>query len=115
MTDQQAPVQEQPVPVSGQPIGDAGRLTCATGVRRELTFCERVEAGLEQTRRQPWYEVPDNCPVTGCTPDELNFPRYAASFHKLLYHDADGLLTDDATANSGVANYRHMLQGLMIQ
>src|SRR4051794_30334785 len=49
------------------------------------------------------------CP-TG-TPDEQNFPRFAASFHKLFEHavvsptsspDLTGLLTD-----SGVANYEN--------
>src|SRR4051794_3201898 len=112
-----SPESPQSVSVSGHPTRDADRLTCAAGVRREFTFCERVEAGLEQTRRQPWYEVPDSCPITGCTPDEQHFvPRYAASFHKLLYHDENnGLLTDDGTATSGVVNYQRMLCGLKIQ
>ncbi len=81
--------------------------------RQKLSYCTRVDAARTQILDRPPYDVPDSCPPNGCTPDELNFPVYAASFHKLLEHDAQGLLTN-GVPDSGTDNYRLLLKGLKI-
>src|SRR4051812_25309321 len=89
--------------------GDAGPFT----PRQKLSYCTRVEAARTQILDRPPYDVPDSCPPNGCTPDEINFPLYAASFHKLMEHDAQGLLTNGGPT-SGTASYRLLLKGLKI-
>ncbi|MET0752476.1 MAG: hypothetical protein ABWZ66_03850 [Pyrinomonadaceae bacterium] len=86
--------------------------------RQILTKTTRDEATTHQTvtgstTGQPRYDVP-----YGLTPDEDNFKKYAASFHKLLEHDpVTGLLTDSDPGNpkSGVDNYKLLLEGLQIE
>lgn len=87
----------------------------APSKRQQLTKETRDKATLHQTatedsRRQPRYDVP-----YGRTPDEENpnFKNFAASFHKLLEHDDNGLLTN-AGPYDGVASYKSMLKGLKI-
>jgi hypothetical protein len=86
--------------------------------RQKLTKKIRNDATKHQTATessadQPRYDVP-----FGPTPDEENskFKNFAASFHKLLEHDSDGLLTDSNGGNpkSGVDNYERLLDGLKI-
>jgi hypothetical protein len=80
--------------------------------RQQLARDKREEAIAHQIDRE-YYDVP-----YGRTPDEKNFPRFAASFHKLLAHDPDGLLSDTPKAcspdhvHSGVENYEQLLKGL---
>jgi hypothetical protein len=86
--------------------------------RQKLTKKTRNNAtkhqtATETTADQPRYDVP-----FGPTPDEQNpkFKNFAASFHKLLEHDANGLLTDHNPGNpkSGFDNYKRLLDGLKI-
>lgn len=85
--------------------------------RQSLTKSTRDSATTYQTvtgdpANQPRYDVP-----FGLTPDENDFKKYAASFHKLLEHDpTTGLLTDTNPGNpkSGVDNYKLLLEGLQI-
>jgi len=81
--------------------------------RQKLSYCTRVDAAKTQVLDRPPYDVPDHCPPNGCTPDEASFPLYAASFHKLMAHDAQGLLTNTGAGN-GVESYRLLLKGLKI-
>jgi hypothetical protein len=106
-------------PVAPQPAQSTEDL-CKDGVdtgpfspRQKLSYCTRVAAAKAQILNRPEYDVPDSCPPNGCAPDELSFPLYAASFHKLLEHDAQGLLTD-GVPDSGTDNYRLLLKGLKI-
>lgn len=116
--------------VCGAPTGGP-----ALTARQRLVCEERNDAKRTQITRKP-----DGAPLTsgyhvphGLTPDEEppaqgGFARFAASFHKLLPHDAStGLLTDDGKAcrgegnppgtskpDSGVCNYRRLLLGLKV-
>jgi hypothetical protein len=64
----------------------------------------QLQSAIRASDTQPAYDVPD----IPKTPDESEFPNYAASFHKLFPHDATtGLLTA-----SGVTSYDHWLNGL---
>lgn len=77
--------------------------------RQELAYKQRDAAARHQVFRRH-YDVP-----SGTTPDEENFPRAAASFHKLLQHDdATGLLTDGTADDAGTVNYKRLLKGLMV-
>ncbi|OUJ69196.1 vanadium-dependent haloperoxidase [Hymenobacter crusticola] len=74
--------------------------------RAERAKQARDSATDHQTINRPAYEVP-----WGTTPDEQGsaaFPAYAASFHKLLEHDA----TTGQLTPSGIASYNHLLAGL---
>lgn len=109
MTDPAMPQSNQPPEDFCQDDGDPGTFT----PRQKLSYCTRVEAARTQILDRPPYDVPDSCPPNGCTPDELSFPLYAASFHKLMEHDAQGLLTPAGPGN-GVDSYRLLLKGLKI-
>ncbi|MFL6246733.1 MAG: hypothetical protein ACJ74H_11955 [Thermoanaerobaculia bacterium] len=87
--------------------------------RQELARKKHEQAIAVQIDRE-FYDVPN-----ARTPDERpyehgGFPRFAASFHKLLAHDDDGLLSEQSKAcspdhqHSGVENYRRLLKGLGI-
>ena len=106
------PTASQPAP-STEGFCKDGADTGPFTPRQKLSYCTRVDAAKAQILDRPRYEVPDSCPPNGCTPDEVNFPRYAASFHKLMEHDTQGLLTDGG-AGSGTASYRLLLKGLKI-
>jgi hypothetical protein len=86
--------------------------------RQKLTKKTRNDATKHQTAtetniNQPRYDVP-----FGRTPDEKDskFKNFAASFHKLLKHDSNGLLTDSDSTDpkSGFDNYKRLLEGLKI-
>lgn len=83
--------------------------------RQELEERQRNKATRHQEDGYE-YDVPH-----GGTPDELAFPRHAASFHKLLQHEpagtvsgglpVGGLLTDSGPDN-GMQNYKDLVEGL---
>ncbi|HEY0555989.1 MAG TPA: vanadium-dependent haloperoxidase [Thermoanaerobaculia bacterium] len=106
------PTASQPAP-STEGFCKDGADTGPFTPRQKLSYCTRVDAAKTQILNPPAYDVPDSCPPNGCTPDEVNFQRYAASFHKLMEHDAQGLLTAGG-AGSGTASYRLLLKGLKI-
>jgi membrane-associated phospholipid phosphatase len=107
---------EPATPKPTHPADDICKEDGGTGpftARQRLSYCTRVDAAKTQILDRPPYDVPDHCPPNGCTPDEIKFPLYAASFHKLMAHDAQGLLTDTGPGN-GVESYRLLLKGLKI-
>jgi hypothetical protein len=81
--------------------------------KRQQLARDKREAAIAHQIDREYYDVP-----YGRTPDEKNFPRFAASFHKLLAHDPDGLLSNTPKAcspdhvHSGVQNYEQLLKGL---
>jgi len=83
--------------------------------KRQQLAREKREEAIDHQIDGEHYDVP-----YGRTPDEKNFPRFAASFHKLLAHDPDGLLSEDPKAcspdhvHSGVYNYEQLLEGLRV-
>jgi hypothetical protein len=83
--------------------------------KRQQRARQKREAATQHQIDGTHYDVP-----SGRTPDELKFPRFAASFHKLLAHDPDGLLSNNPPAcdpkhrRSGVENYKQLLEGLDI-
>jgi hypothetical protein len=82
--------------------------------RQQLARQKREKAIAHQIDPK-FYDVPNHE-----TPDESDFPRFAASFHKLLAHDYDGLLSEQPKScspdhqRSGMENYRQLLKGLGI-
>jgi len=106
------PTASQPAP-STEDFCKDGVDTGPFSPRQKLSYCTRVDAARTQILDRPTYDVPDSCPPNGSTPDEINFPLYAASFHKLMAHDAQGLLTN-GMPNSGTDSYRLLLKGLKI-
>jgi hypothetical protein len=91
---------------------EKGGGTGAKSKRQQLAR-EQREKAIETQIDAGSYDVPNQR-----TPDEDAFPRYAASFHKLLAHDADGLLSETAHAcspdhqHTGVENYEQLLGAL---
>src|SRR5947208_3351970 len=77
--------------------------------RQKLSYCTRVDAAKTQILKRA-YDVPH-----GYTPDEKGFEKYhyAASFHKLMAHGAQGLLTTTGPGN-GMASYELLLKGLEV-
>src|SRR3954452_19188230 len=81
--------------------------------RQLLQSAQHTLATFYQVFGHGNYEVPH-----GVTPDELNFPRFAASFHKLFEHEPSassalaGLLT--STPAGGEDNYNKLLSALRV-
>jgi hypothetical protein len=89
-----------------------------------MSLSPRQTLELDKRHQAAEYQVADNDPYDvpfGHTPDEQNFPRRAASFHKLLEHESSsaisagglpiaGLLTQGS--NGGVHNYHLLREGL---
>jgi hypothetical protein len=81
--------------------------------RQLLQSAHRTAAMFYQVFGHGNYDVPH-----GVRPDELNFPRFAASFHKLLEHESSassavaGLLT--STPGGGEDNYNRLLSALRV-
>lgn len=98
--------------------------------RQTLSYTQREKAAIFQIKQNPnqpkRYQVP-----SGLTPDEKDyndkkpeaggFPRFAASFHKLLEHESKtGLLTEKpeickSHSKGGVQNYIQLLDGLEVR
>lgn len=81
--------------------------------RQTLELTQRQAATDFEVTGHGHYDVPH-----GHTPDEKHFPRFAASFHKLLEHEPTaaagnvaGLLTD--APGGGSDNYKELLDALM--
>ena len=102
----------------------------STRSRQNLSFRQRERAARAQIIESPRQTLPYNVPF-GRTLDEQpynkedpsrgGFPRFAASFHKLLEHDREtGVLTAqpgvvcEGHQRSGVRNYEQLLIGLSI-
>ncbi|MCA1702081.1 MAG: hypothetical protein LC808_01935 [Actinobacteria bacterium] len=100
------------------------------GSRQSLSFLQRERAARAQIFDSPRQSLPYRVPF-GRTPDEQSynnvdprrggFPRFAASFNKLLEHDREtGVLTTRPGVacaghrRSGVQNYEQLLAGLSI-
>src|SRR4051794_3708707 len=74
----QEPVASQPAQSTEDLCKDGGG-TGPFSPRQQLSYCTRVAAAKAQILNRQKYDVP-----SGLTPDEMSFPVYAASFHKLL-------------------------------
>lgn len=125
MSDQNPGNTVEEAPLSWEFQGSAA---VTNGNRQALSFRQRVRAARAQIIDNPRQAVSYNVPF-GRTPDEQpynnenprrgGFPRFAASFNKLLEHDRrTGVLTTqpgvacDGHLRSGVENYEQLLLGL---
>jgi hypothetical protein len=130
--------QDPPLPASHRVAGWGTKSWCEELIknncksslthRQYLAYLERDRAARFQIIENPnnrHYRVPHGRTQDERPYDQGGFPRFAASFNKLLAHEAaTGLLTDapggcnDPQGNphqqSGLQNYERLLQGLRI-
>ncbi|HYH08556.1 MAG TPA: hypothetical protein VEK11_15985 [Thermoanaerobaculia bacterium] len=88
--------------------------------KRQKLAREKREQAIDKQIERRYYDVPNEVAPDEKPYDQGGFPRFAASFHKLLAHDNDGLLSETPNAcspdhrNSGVQNYEQLLKALGI-